>query len=80
VSIRKLAKHLNISIGTVSRALNGRDEVSAATRRRVLDAAAELNYSPNRTGRNLRKGATHAVAFMLELHPGESQYGQPFFM
>ncbi len=79
-SIRDLARHLNISIGTVSRALNGRADVNAETRRRVLAAAAELNYSPNQSGRNLRRGATHAVAFMLQPHPGDQQYGEPFFI
>ncbi len=79
-SIRDLARHLNISIGTVSRALNGRADVNAETRRRVLAAAAKLKYSPNQSGRNLRRGATHAVAFMLQPHPGDQQYGEPFFI
>ncbi|RVC78844.1 LacI family transcriptional regulator, partial [Mesorhizobium sp. M4A.F.Ca.ET.022.05.2.1] len=42
-SIHDLARHLNISIGTVSRALNGRADVNADTRQRVLDAAKKLN-------------------------------------
>lgn len=79
-SIRDLARHLNISIGTVSRALNGRADVNAETRKRVLAAAAKLKYSPNRSGRDLRRGATHAVAFMLHPHPGDQQYGEPFFI
>lgn len=79
-SIRDLARHLNISIGTVSRALNGRADVNAETRERVLAAATELNYSPNLSGRNLRRGATHTVAFMLQPHPGDQQYGEPFFI
>ena len=79
-SIRDLARHLNISIGTVSRALNGRADVNAETRARVLAAAAELNYAPNQSGRSLRRGATHAVAFMLQPHPGDQQYGEPFFI
>nr|WP_246681310.1 LacI family DNA-binding transcriptional regulator [Mesorhizobium sp. B2-3-14] len=79
-SIHDLARHLNISIGTVSRALNGRADVNAETRQRVLDAARLLNYSPNQSGRNLRRGTTHAVAFMLQPHPGDQQYGEPFFI
>ncbi|HET9664989.1 MAG TPA: LacI family DNA-binding transcriptional regulator, partial [Burkholderiales bacterium] len=42
--IHLLAKHLNVSIGTVSRALNGKPDVNAETRRRVLEAAEELGY------------------------------------
>jgi DNA-binding LacI/PurR family transcriptional regulator len=79
-SIRDLARHLNISIGTVSRALNGRADVNAETRARVFAAAAELNYAPNQSGRSLRRGATHAVAFMLQPHPSDQQYGEPFFI
>ncbi|ESZ20330.1 MULTISPECIES: LacI family DNA-binding transcriptional regulator [Mesorhizobium] len=79
-SIHDLARHLNISIGTVSRALNGRADVNADTRQRVLDAAAKLNYSPNQSGRSLRRGATHSIAFMLQPHPGDQQYGEPFFI
>src|SRR6184192_3578787 len=61
-SIRDLARHLNISIGTVSRALNGRADVNAETRRRVLEAARILNYAPNQSGRSLRQGTTNMVA------------------
>jgi DNA-binding LacI/PurR family transcriptional regulator len=78
--IHDLARHLNVSIGTVSRALNGRAGVNADTRQRVLAAAAKLNYAPNQSGRNLRRGATHAVAFILQPHPGDQPYGEPFFI
>src|SRR3954451_25121041 len=69
-SIRELARHLNVSIGTVSRALNGRSDVSAETRRRVLEAARKLNYAPNQSGRSLRQGTTNMIAFLLETAKG----------
>ena len=40
--IRALARRLELSIGTVSRALNGRPDVNPATRDRVLSAARRL--------------------------------------
>ena len=40
IGIRELARHLGLSIGTVSRALNDRDDVNRETRQRVLEAAA----------------------------------------
>jgi LacI family transcriptional regulator len=52
--IRQIADVLGISIGTVDRALHGRQGVSAKTRDRVLKMAAKLNYSPNAAARNLR--------------------------
>src|SRR5665213_1834046 len=73
VDIRALARHLNVSIGTVSKALNGRADVNDETRRRVVEAAARLNYAPNQSGRSLRKGTTHAVAFLLQPHPDDHQ-------
>lgn len=64
--IRELAEHLQISIGTVSRALNGRPDVNPETRQRVLEAADLLGYVPNQSGRSLRQGSTNAVGFMIE--------------
>jgi DNA-binding LacI/PurR family transcriptional regulator len=78
--IRRLAEHLDISIGTVSRALNGRPDVNEATRRRVLEAAATLGYVPNQSGRALRKGATSIVGFMIETGPRSSGDGDTFFL
>ena len=65
MNIHDLARHLNISIGTVSRALNGRSNVSEKTRQRVLEAAKSLGYSPNQSGRSLRSGSTGMVGFMI---------------
>ena len=70
MNIRDLAKHLNISIGTVSRALNGRPYVDAATRERVLAAAAEFGYTPNFAGRSLRQGTSGMVGMMLPISDG----------
>jgi DNA-binding LacI/PurR family transcriptional regulator len=72
LSIRDLARHLNVSIGTVSRALNGRSDVSPATRRRILEAAAELGYSPNQSGRSLRQGVTGMIAWIIPINQKKS--------
>jgi DNA-binding LacI/PurR family transcriptional regulator len=63
--IRDLARHLDISIGTVSRALNDRADVNAETRNRVREAAAQLGYSPNQSGRSLRRGRTDLVGVII---------------
>jgi DNA-binding LacI/PurR family transcriptional regulator len=77
--IRQLAKQLDISIGTVSRALNGRPDVNEATRQRVLEAAAELGYVPNQSGRSLRQGTTNAIGFMIESGAGITGNSDNFF-
>jgi DNA-binding LacI/PurR family transcriptional regulator len=65
MGIRRLARELDLSIGTVSRALNDRPDVNAATRARVKAAAAAAGYEPNQSGRSLRKGCTGIVAAVI---------------
>jgi len=77
--IRQLADHLNISIGTVSRALNGKPDVNPDTRRRVLEAAEKLGYVANQAGRALRQGKTGIVGFMMETDTESTRYGDLFF-
>ena len=65
MGIRTLARELNLSIGTVSRALNDRPDVNEATRARVKEAARISGYVPDQSGRSLRKGRTGIVAAIL---------------
>lgn len=78
--IRRLAQQLNVSIGTVSRALNGKPDVNEETRRRVLEAASAMGYVPNQAGRALRKGATGIVGFMMQTGHEITGEGDVFFM
>jgi DNA-binding LacI/PurR family transcriptional regulator len=80
MDIRELARHLGLSIGTVSRALNDRKDVSPATRKRVVEAARVHGYIPNQSGRTLRSGRTGTVGFMLTLEHDSAIHGDPFFM
>jgi DNA-binding LacI/PurR family transcriptional regulator len=68
VGIRKLAHELQLSIGTVSRALNDRPDVNPETRARVKAAAARVGYVPNQSGRSLRSGRTGIVAVVIPSH------------
>jgi DNA-binding LacI/PurR family transcriptional regulator len=78
--IRRLAQDLNVSIGTVSRALNGKPDVNEETRRRVMEAAAAIGYVPNQAGRSLRKGTTGVVGFMMQTGSQITGEGDVFFM
>ncbi|GAB4051470.1 LacI family DNA-binding transcriptional regulator [Catellatospora paridis] len=64
VSIKEVAHRARVSVGTVSNVLNGRATVAAATRRRVLDAIAELGYVRNDSARQLRAGRSRTVAMV----------------
>lgn len=79
-SIRDLARALGVSIGTVSRALNGRPEVNAETRARILAAAEAQGYVANPAARSLRKGSTNLVAFLFAPPEPGSALADVFFM
>ena len=64
MSIQALADSLSISISTVSRALNGYSDVSAATRQRVFEAAKAMNYTPHPVAHRLATGKTGAIAIV----------------
>ncbi|CAN7383430.1 substrate-binding domain-containing protein [Rhizobium sp. LjRoot254] len=78
--IAHLAKVLGISTGTVSRALNGRPDVSPETRSRVLEAARHMGYAPNQAARTLAQGETRSVGFMIDLHQETAASSDYFFM
>ena len=80
IGIKSLAEHLNVSIGTVSRALNGRPDVNEETRKRVLEAAEVLGYVPNQSGRSLRQGTTNAIGLMIESSPETAANSDNFFL
>lgn len=80
IGIKGLARHLNLSIGTVSRALNNRPDVSKETRKRVSEVARELGYVPNQSGRSLRRGETGVIAFMMQTGHEITGHGDTFFM
>ena len=63
--IKQIADALNISIGTVDRALHGRAGVSAGTRDRVLKMAKKLEYTPNVAARNLKLNRHFRIGVFL---------------
>jgi|GEM_PF-2237632 len=67
VTIYDIAKELDISAATVSRALNGRNDslISEATRRRVAETAKKLGYRPNVLARALITGKTNNIGMYV---------------
>lgn len=70
VTITDVALHLGISKASVSYALNDRPGVSPQTRRRVLEAAAELGWHPSSSARALSRAKTGAIGLILSRDPG----------
>ena len=60
-TIARVAEEAGVGVGTVSRVLNGSPSVSVATRRRVLEAIATLDYEPSPAARALSTGRTNAI-------------------
>lgn len=65
ITIKDLAKVLNLSPSTVSRALNDRWDVNQQTRQRVLDAAEKMNYRPNVMSLGLKRNQTFTVGVVI---------------
>lgn len=70
MSIARLAQHLGLSEGTVSRALNNYPDISAKTRERVRKAADELGYAPSSAARRLARGTVETIGFVLPTRAG----------
>lgn len=65
VTIRDVAEHAGVGVGTVSRVLNENPSVRDATRRKVLAAIETLNYTPNPIARRLSLRKTLAIAVVV---------------
>ena len=65
VGIRDVAAHAGVSMMSVSRVINNKPRVDQAIRQRVLQAMAELNYTPNSSARSLRLGQTELLGVLL---------------
>ncbi|EPN8134055.1 substrate-binding domain-containing protein [Salmonella enterica] len=74
-----VARHAGVSPGTVSNALHNTRFVEPQTRRRIEEAIAALNYTPNIRARQLRTGKTNTIALLssvpLAIASGASRLG-----
>ncbi|KRC62329.1 hypothetical protein ASE14_00290 [Agromyces sp. Root81] len=65
-TLHDVAREAGVSLATASRAINGSTrKVNDEYRRRVLDAAARLDYSPNLSAQAVARGATMTVALLV---------------
>ena len=64
-TIRDVARKARLSVATVSRALNGFDNVSDHARDRVAEAVRELSYVPHAGARSLSLARTNAIGVVL---------------
>lgn len=74
VSVKDVAAHAGVSLGTVSNVLNRPDRVAEATRLKVLSSIADLGFVRNEAARHLRAGRSTTIGFVV------LDVGNPFFI
>ncbi|HUS83779.1 MAG TPA: LacI family DNA-binding transcriptional regulator [Anaerolineales bacterium] len=77
VKIRDVAKKLDLSVTTVSRALAGYDDVAPSTRDLVIETAREMGYVPQHAARQLRRQRTETIGLIFPT--SGSRFSDPFF-
>lgn len=65
VTIKTIAKDLNLAISTVSKALRDSHEISTETKKRIFDYAKSLDYVPNAYAGSLKKRNTANIAIVI---------------
>ena len=65
VTIKDVAREARVSVATVSRALNGHENVAEAVRQQVLATADRLRYQPHAAARSLSSRRTQTVGVVL---------------
>jgi LacI family transcriptional regulator len=65
VTLEDIARALNVSKMTVSRAINNHPEISAATRERILATARKMNYRPNQFARALTTHQSYLIGIVV---------------
>src|ERR687893_1258567 len=78
-TIKELARLSGVSVGTVSRALNGYADVRAETRERIVRLARELDYTPGAAARSLVTQRSHVIGVVLDTGEGHPDLQHPFF-
>ena len=73
-TIKEIARQLNISVSTVSRALHDHPSIGLRTKMQVKKLAEELNYEPNQAAISFKKGKTHTIGVLLP------SLGEDFFV
>jgi LacI family transcriptional regulator len=74
IRIKDIAKKAGVSIGTVDRVLHNRGEVKEETKKKVLDIANALNYTPNLAARALKSPIEYKIAVIIPKSSGNNLF------
>ena len=65
ITIQELSQHCNVSVSTVSKALNGYSDISEKTRELIIQTANEMGYYPNANARTPRQKRTYNIGVLF---------------
>lgn len=65
VSMKDIARKCNVSVATVSKALNGHSDIGEATKQKVVNTAREMGYFPNSSARALKTRRTYNLGVLF---------------
>ena len=65
VSMKDIAKQCNVSVASVSKALNGYPDISEETRQLILKTASEMGYLPNSSARALKTKRSYNLGVLF---------------
>ena len=66
VTIKDIARICNVSVSTVSRAINKHPDINPDTLRQIQQVIEEYGYIPNNSARNLKRTESNTVAVLLK--------------
>lgn len=72
VSIKELAQRCGVSVATVSKALNDKDDIGKETKKKIREIADEMGYLPNATARALRSKRSHSIGVLFGDEEGKA--------
>lgn len=78
VTMKDIAKELNLSLATVSYVLNHseKEKISHDTRIKVMETAKKLGYVPNQTAKSLAKSRSNLIGIIVNLSKSASSYSK----
>jgi len=67
ITIKDVAKHAGVGVGTVSRVINGSNNVSPTMKKRIFESIEELGYTPNYVAQSMRTQKYKNIAFFADI-------------
>ena len=65
VTIETIAREANVSVGTVDRALHGRERIKPETKQKILKTAQRLGYQPNKIASALGRQKKYRIGVIM---------------